>query len=593
VGILVISAFGAVAVNSDVRTLNDKSQGDRDFTHTVFAEDATATWCGYCHFAHEALKNIYTSGDYPFFYTTLVDDKNTHAHSRIIDYNVVGFPSVFFDGGNIVQVGGYTGNEADYRASIVSTGARTVKNIDVSLDVTWLGDAAMTIEASVKNNEATQYSGHIRVYITEIGSTMGWKDTTGHVYTFPFLDYAVNQDISITSGNTWTQTTTWDGHDYNDGHGNSFGNILYGNIEVLAVVFNSQAHQGYADPPSGNPFTAYWVDDMAGVRVGANTPPNTPNTPNPANGSTNVDIHKQLSFVGGDVNPFDTVAYDVYFGTTSPPPKVVSNQSSTTYNPGTLNLLTTYYWKIVAWDNVGDSAAGPIWQFTTRANHPPNTPSSPRPTNGATDVPINSLLSWTGGDPDSGDTVTYNVYFGTTNPPPKVANNQSVLTYNPGTMGYTTTYYWKIVAFDSSGLSAEGPLWQFTTGNEINNPPTKPTITGPPQGKPGKPYTYVFIATDPEQDDVYYFINWGDNTTAQWSGPYTSGTQVMVNHTWSTKGTYTVQAKAKDVHDAESDWGTLQVKMPISFSMPHPHFFIEFLQRILERFPLLERLFIH
>jgi len=589
---LVISAFGAVALINDATTVNEKSQNERVFTHTVFAEDATATWCGYCHYAHEALKAIYTSGDYPFYYITMVDDKNTHAAARNDEYNIYGFPTVFFDGGNIVNVGGGTGNEAQYRASIQSTGARAVSNIDVSLDVTWLGNAAMTIQASVHNNEATQYNGHIRVYVTELGSTMGWKDTTGHVYTFPFLDYAFNQDISVGAGNTWTQSITWDGHNYNDGYGNNFGGIVYGNIEVLAVVFNSQSHQGYAHPPSGNPFTAYWVDDMAGVRVGANTPPNTPSTPNPANGSTNVDIHKQLSFAGGDVNPFDTVTYDVYFGTTSPPPKVISNQSTTTYNPGTLNLLTTYYWKIVSWDNHGVSTAGPIWQFTTRANHPPNTPSNPHPTNSATGVPINSLLSWTGGDPDSGDTVTYNVYFGTTNPPPKVANNQSASTYNPGTMNYYTVYYWKIVSFDSLGLSAEGPVWQFTTGI-LNTAPTKPTITGPPQGKPGKPYTYSFVATDPEQDNVYYFVDWGDNTTAQWNGPYASGTQVSLNHTWSAKGSYTIKAKAKDVHDAESDWGTLSIKMPINFSLPHPQFLLEFLHRILARFPLLERLFIH
>ena len=60
-------------------------------------------------------------------------------------------------------------------------------------------------------------------------------------------------------------------------------------------------------------------------------------------------------------------------------------------------------------------------------NLPPNQPSSPNPANGATNVPINSDLSWTGGDPNPGDTVTYDVYFGTSSTPPKVGYNQSAV----------------------------------------------------------------------------------------------------------------------------------------------------------------------
>jgi hypothetical protein len=353
-------------------------------------------------------------------------------------------------------------------------------------------------------------------------------------------------------------------------------------------VFNSEWHQGYSYPPNQNPFDAYWVDDAVGVRVGDNTPPYTPNSPNPANGSTNVDIHKQLSWAGGDANPFDAVSYDVYFGTTSPPPKVSSNQSGTSYNPGTLNLLTTYYWRIVSWDNQGATATGPIWQFTTRPNHAPNTPSNPTPKNGTTNVPINQQLSWTGGDQDSGDTVTYDVYFGTTSPPPKVVSNQSVASYNPGTLSYTTKYYWKIVAWDNHGLSAIGPIWQFTTGTFQNNAPNAPDISGPGQGKPGTSYPFTMTATDPDSDQLYYFIDWGDNTTTDWDGPHASGAGVTFTHSWSVKNTYTVKAKVKDEHGVESDWGTLTIIIPTKFI---PHFtLLELLQKLLARFPLLERL---
>ena len=105
-----------------------------------------------------------------------------------------------------------------------------------------------------------------------------------------------------------------------------------------------------------------------------NQPPYTPSEPYPENGSTDTSIYADLSWVGGDPD-LDPVTYDVYFGTASPPPKVVSNQSSTIYNPGTLEHDTTYYWKIVAWDDFNVSAKGPIWEFTTAGNQPPYPPS--------------------------------------------------------------------------------------------------------------------------------------------------------------------------------------------------------------------------
>ena len=35
-------------------------------------------------------------------------------------------------------------------------------------------------------------------------------------------------------------------------------------------------------------------------------------------------------------------------------------------------------------------------------------------------------------------------------------------------------------------------------------------------------------------------------------------------HTWDEEGTFIVQAKAKDIFDAESEWGTLEVTMPLN-----------------------------
>jgi len=97
-------------------------------------------------------------------------------------------------------------------------------------------------------------------------------------------------------------------------------------------------------------------------------------------------------------------------------------------------------------------------------NTPPKAPSNPIPSNDATNVSITSLLSWTCTDPD-GDTLTYDIYFGTSSNPPLVKSEHTSTTYNLGTLDYGTTYYWKIVAKDGKGGVTEGPIWSFTTEN--------------------------------------------------------------------------------------------------------------------------------
>lgn len=106
--------------------------------------------------------------------------------------------------------------------------------------------------------------------------------------------------------------------------------------------------------------------------------------------------------------------------------------------------------------------------------------------------------------------------------------------------------------------------------NSWNDNPNSPTITGPTSGKVGTSYNYDISSIDPDGDNVYYYVDWGDNTNSGWLGPYSSGEMVTVSHTWSLKGTYTIKAKAKDVHGAESDWATLPVIMPMDQPQSSP-----------------------
>ncbi|HIH28993.1 MAG TPA: hypothetical protein HA260_04220, partial [Thermoplasmata archaeon] len=142
------------------------------------------------------------------------------------------------------------------------------------------------------------------------------------------------------------------------------------------------------------------------------------------------------------------------------------------------------------------------------------------------------------------------------------------------------TFNVKVKARDVWGA---GSFWSDALVVTItdNNPPDVPQVTGPAEGTPGNPYLFNFLSNDLDGHNIYFFVDWGDNTTSGWVGPYVSGTQIHLTHTWAEKGTYTVKAKAKDSMDAESDWGTLDVVMPLEYRFS----FSLFLQHLFEQFP--------
>ncbi len=93
-----------------------------------------------------------------------------------------------------------------------------------------------------------------------------------------------------------------------------------------------------------------------------------------------------------------------------------------------------------------------------------------------------------------------------------------------------------------------------------NQPPNPPTIHGPASGKVGQLYSYTFNSTDPDGDEVYYFVDWGD-TASGWLGPFVSGVEVTLQHTWNRTDVYYILADAKDNSDHESTWSTFIVSI--------------------------------
>ena len=214
-------------------------------------------------------------------------------------------------------------------------------------------------------------------------------------------------------------------------------------------------------------------------------------------------------------------------------------------------------------------------------NEPPDSPYNPNPTDEETDVEINSDVSWMCDDPDGGN-LTFDVYFGNNYPPSKVVENYSNFSYDPGVLDYCTMYYWQIVAFDEEGRTTIGDIWEFKT--VCNGPPDAPRINGPTSGKPDITYSFTFVSEDPNDDDVFYEIDWGDGQVDTWDGPHKSNEVIIKNHSWDYQGTFIISARAKDVYENIGDWGELEVTIPRSRLLTNP-----FILQLLERFPILQR----
>lgn len=91
----------------------------------------------------------------------------------------------------------------------------------------------------------------------------------------------------------------------------------------------------------------------------------------------------------------------------------------------------------------------------------------------------------------------------------------------------------------------------------INDPPEKPIISGPSSGNSGTEIEYSLVATDPDGNNLTYFIDWGDGTTSDWFGPYGSGETVNIFHTWDIGGDFEIKAKARDIYLEESSWSNI------------------------------------
>jgi glutaredoxin len=224
--------------NNATVTPEKVTQGD--FTHTVLIEYISKSTCPYCPTASSQLQSIYTSGDYDFYYVTVVTDKigelpelaQLHLAKRLQELGVKYVPNVYVDGG-YKDLRGAQQDEQPYKDAINQSGQRTVPDINIDVRVEWKGSGVIKIKVTIQNNDPEEYNGHFRVYVVEKEST--WNNADGNPYRFVIVDIPMDKNLAPQQhqarhqkplSDTYTYTKLWK------------GDITQDNSLVIASVFD-------------------------------------------------------------------------------------------------------------------------------------------------------------------------------------------------------------------------------------------------------------------------------------------------------------------------------------------------------------------
>lgn len=208
---------------------------------------------------------------------------------------------------------------------------------------------------------------------------------------------------------------------------------------------------------------------------GDNPPPvnNAPTVPGllyPTNNLLCIDNSVEFKWSASTDEDGDAVKYQIEIAKDAQFTQIIHNISTTsTSRVISLEKGVAYYWRAKALD-VENSASSysSTNQFYTEgegvSNHLPFAPVlvSPALNAIATETTVN--LQWTANDVDTSDTLTYDVYFGTANPPTEIiATNHSTMNIDVNSLSASTMYYWKIEVKDGHGGQTNGQVWNFTT----------------------------------------------------------------------------------------------------------------------------------
>jgi hypothetical protein len=233
---------------------------------------------------------------------------------------------------------------------------------------------------------------------------------------------------------------------------------------------------GYAYPEGLVPGTTYYwrIDEVneadpnspwKGPIWSFSIPPKSAYDPVPADGSELASTSETLSWTTG----FGAKLHTVFFGDDY---DTVANATEgipvglTSYKPAQLKEEQVYYWRVDEFDGI-ETSKGDVWTFTT-----PGAVGNPQPANGAADVTMATILTWTAAT----NATSHELYLGQDKlavrsadagaPEYKGSKALGAESYDPGFLEANAAYYWRVDEV-YAGNTIKGPVWTFTVGNYL------------------------------------------------------------------------------------------------------------------------------
>ncbi len=226
----------------------------KELIHNVFIEEGTATWCHNCPQVANILHELYESGDYNFYYVSLIEDKNSDAKSRLEeDYNIDGYPSVYIDGGYDLVVGAK--EKSVFEEKISKAQKREVPALYLNVTAE-LKENSKEVNISIQtiNYEDYNYAGRLKLYLTERNS-VSYYGGQG-VYHYGLIKIIYDKEIELLSKEEKNINEIYD-----------FSKYDLDNLMVIGVIFNSESVEKYSDDEKEFPFDAYYADASQGALI--------------------------------------------------------------------------------------------------------------------------------------------------------------------------------------------------------------------------------------------------------------------------------------------------------------------------------------
>lgn len=255
---------------------------------------------------------------------------------------------------------GYERSAALYLASEIGP-----QNISIS-DISWYSETETYVDVPTK------------IYLKTTTDSYLYPDIWDYMISGATLLYD-EEHYGLSEGD-WNMFSLYDTFDVDQGsnlivlvernYGDSGGDSSSGgDIRYSYSPDNHITWEEDYDPPTeeGFPNSDRPNITLTYTSYAITAPPNPAIVYIPGNRATNVSISSSLYWGSGGGSPS---GYKLYFGTDNPPTNIENGTdlgNTLAYYVGGMDYSTTYYWKVIPYNIIGDAISSPPWRFTTKA----------------------------------------------------------------------------------------------------------------------------------------------------------------------------------------------------------------------------------